>query len=1008
MSTLGHTYSNFRFLVRGVRWVELTLSALIVFFTRSVAHLAFDWRPVAIIFCLGYLWNLGFWYAGRRHLLLERGLDGTRLLVWSWVIADVFTNLMLITFTGLTSSPFMFFMVFPVILSTVALGRPRSGYGVAIGSTLGLAALWAMDRAGSIPHFPAYDEITDASFMEPNVAAASFVISTAVLVSLVYTIFKFRPNFFIFQEGYHAGQFRIQSLRPGAIQELRLEEVESVGPEDLLEELVQNLTLCSDIALGAAVVLPAGGDTVGGTPESGWHSGLMAHRVISTTRRQVIPTWAELDIEHSKLFHEMVHAQTGDLFEGPFALLQQDGLFTKFEEADSYLATPVSQNGRAVVIIIAGLRHPVLSRDEVLVHLLNISSQLRPLLAAESRLSVMRGELSALHNENEVLSRANRLQSDFVSIASHELKTPLTAIGAYTDALIMNAERPNFPERQEFLGVVRQETDRLLRMVNRILDFSQIEFGNRQLHRASISLPQLVEEVVATMRPQFEERRLRVENDFPEGLPKVEVDSDLMRQVFVNLLGNAVKFSPEAGVIRTRAREKASTIEISLTDQGPGIPDNEVQNIFKQFYRVKNQSGEAIDGSGLGLTIVRNIIEVHGGRIDVDGGLGSGATFHFTIPKEQCLNQTRETVLGEVARRPELQHLFKLLVRMVADFMACKIVSVMLLSEDRTELFIQVAYGLDEAIVKKSVARVGEGIAGRVAATGRALLIENVEDLDDRSTPSHPQYETSSLLSVPLSMDGEIVGVINCNNKTSGEVFYPDDLSLLLTLTEKVTYSLSRALRFEDSRNELQKTVSALQALVNLQTSDTQPKRRMVRYAMELGRRLGLTRKQILGLQYACVVHDVGMVNIDWEILKKPGPLNSDERELIRNHPADGVELVSPFLGPDELDEAIRYHHERVDGTGYPSGLSGDHIPLAARIVAIVDAFDSMTSVRAYRTARSAFEAAKELANEAGTQFDPEIVRLFIDILAENGEIDREEWTELKESDPCLRPASLS
>jgi HD-GYP domain-containing protein (c-di-GMP phosphodiesterase class II) len=355
-----------------------------------------------------------------------------------------------------------------------------------------------------------------------------------------------------------------------------------------------------------------------------------------------------------------------------------------------------------------------------------------------------------------------------------------------------------------------------------------------------------------------------------------------------------------------------------------------------------------------------------------------------------------------------LQHLLKLLVRMVADFMQCKIVSVMLLSDERTELYIQVAYGLDESVVKKSVSRVGEGIAGRVAATGRALLIENVEDLDDRNAPNHPQYETNSLLSVPLMMNGEIVGVINCNNKTSGEGFFPDDLSLLLTLTEKVTYSLSRALRFEDSRNELQKTVSALQALVDLQSTDTQPKRRMVRYAMELGRRLGLTRKQILGLQYACVVHDVGMVNVDWEILKKPGPLNNEERELIRQHPADGVELVSPFLGPDEIDEAIRYHHERVDGKGYPNGLSGDHIPLAARIVAIVDAFDSMTSTRAYRPARVAADAAAELIKEAGTQFDPEIVRLFIDILAENGEINRDEWTQLKESDPCLRPASLS
>jgi len=320
---------------------------------------------------------------------------------------------------------------------------------------------------------------------------------------------------------------------------------------------------------------------------------------------------------------------------------------------------------------------------------------------------------------------------------------------------------------------------------------------------------------------------------------------------------------------------------------------------------------------------------------------------------------------------------------------------------------VQVAYGLEESVVKEARTKMGEGISGRVASSGRAMLIENVEDLDEHGGKNLPQYETNSLLSVPLMMNEEIVGVINCNNKTSGEVFYPDDLSLLLTLTEKVTYALSRAVRFEDSRNQLQKTVNALQALVDLQKADEGPSRRMVRYAMEMGRRLGLTKRQILGLQYACVVHDVGMVQLKWDILRKPGPLDADELELMRQHPAAGVELVEPFLGPDEMDEAIRYHHERMDGNGYPNGLAGEQIPLSARIVAIVDAFESMTSARPYRSARSAHEAAAELIDNSGSQFDPEIVRIFIEILAESGELSRDEWNQLKEMEACLRPASL-
>lgn len=1008
MSTLAQSYTNFRFLVRSVRWVELALSALIVIFTREVSHLEFPLVPVLIALGIGFLWNTAFWYAGRRHLLLEKGPEGARLLVWCWVLSDVVLNLTLITLTGLTASPFLFLLAFPVILSTIALGRPLPCYGVAVGSSLGLGALWAMERSGTIPHFAAYGSATEARFLEPDVAAGIVMVSATMLSLVVYMVFRFRPNFFIFQESFQNGRFRVQSFRAGNLQDLRLEEVETVGPEDLLEEVVQNLTLCEDIVFGAAVVLPAGKDTIGGTAVGGWHQGLTTKRVVSTTRRQVIPTWNELNTDTSQLFANLRKGQAGDLWEGPFSVLQEDGLFPNQDDADSYLATVVSQNGRAVVVLIAGLRHPVRSRSDVMLHLLNVSAQLKPLLVAETRLSQMRGELSTLYNENEALSRANKMQSDFVSIASHELKTPLTAIGAYTDALLLHASNPDFPERSEFLSVVRQEADRLLRMVNRILDFSQIEFGNRNLNRQRVSLSDLLDDCVTTMRKQLDERDVSVELSMPGHLPRVDVDPDLMQQVFYNLLGNAEKFSPNGATIHVSAVERASTVDVSIRDEGPGIPESEVEHVFKQFYRVRDDQGEAKEGSGLGLTIVRNIINLHGGKIEVEGGQGTGATFSFTIPKEQCVNEGKETVLGEVTRRPEFNRMMKLLVRMVADYMECKIVSVMLLTADKEELFVQVAYGLEDEIVKSARSRMGEGIAGRVAQSGRAVLIENVEELDGHGIPNNPQYETNSFISVPLTMDQEVIGVINCNNKITGESFYPDDLSLLITLTDKVTMALSRAMEFEDSRDELQQTVMALQALVDLQNAQEGTTRRTVRLCMDLGRRMGLSRRQILALQYACVIHDVGMVKLDWEILRKRGPLTDEELDRIQSHPGEGIELITPFLDSAELDEVIRHHHERVDGTGYPSGLRGDHIPLSARIVAVVDAYDAMTTSRPYRPRQRPADAARELVTNAGTQFDPEVVRQFLDVLAECGEISRDDWISLKEEEHWQHPVSSS
>ncbi len=1006
MTAVVQSYRNFRFLVRGVRWVELAICAFIVIFAREVAQLEFDREPVLIVFGLGIVWNTAFWYAGRRHLLRERGPAGARLLVWCWVVADVVTNLLVILFTGGVASPFLFSLALPVILSTIALGRARVCYGVAVGSALGVGAIWAMQDAGSLPVFAAYAPVTQQRLTTPEAAAAILAILATVLSLFVYMVFRFRPNFFVFQESLKDGRFRIRNFRAGHLRELQLDRVESVGPEDLLEEAVQGLTLARDISFGAAVILPSGSETLGGEAGKAWHRGLTPQRAVSTTRRQVIPTWSECDTESRTLFEQLRIGESDDLFEGPFTVLQEAGLFTSVDSADSYLATAIGELGRPEVLLIAGVSHPIEDRSAVVMHLFHVAAQLRPLLAAESRMCQMRGELSALHSENQSLSRVNKLQSDFVSIASHELKTPLTAIGAYTDALLMNAENSDFPERREFLTVIRHENDRLLRMINRILDFSQIEFGHRALNRRRTDLRSIVEESLLTLRPLIEEKDIEVRIEADPTLSEIAVDPDLTKQVFLNLIGNAAKFSPAHTSITVGIDEEATRLVAWVRDQGPGIPPDEIEHVFKQFYRVRGDGREVPEGSGLGLAIVKNILDMHGGSIDVESEEGEGACFRFVLPKQKYTNHEVPTVLGEVSLRPEFKHLMSLLVQMLADYMNCKIVSVMLLTADRESLRVQVAYGLDEEVVQNARVEVGDGIAGRVAASGRPLLVEDLRHEDHYEGQYPSQYETHSLVSVPMRLDTEVIGVINCNNKVTGEPFNADDLGLLITLAEKVTRALSRAMRFEDVRDELERTIGAIEALIEMESAEVGTSRLAVRLAMDLARRMGLTRHQILALQYACLVHDVGMTSVGAEIVGKRGPLTDDEFDRVRAHPNQGVSLIEPFLSADEVDEIIRYHHERVDGGGYPSGLTGEHIPLPARILAVIDAYDSMTSNRPYRASRTPAEAAAELVTNAGKQFDIEVVRAFLDVLAENAELSRSEYLALKEEQPWLHLVS--
>jgi polar amino acid transport system substrate-binding protein len=149
------------------------------------------------------------------------------------------------------------------------------------------------------------------------------------------------------------------------------------------------------------------------------------------------------------------------------------------------------------------------------------------------------------------------------------------------------------------------------------------------------------------------------------------------------------------------------------------------------------------------------------------------------------------------------------------------------------------------------------------------------------------------------------------------------------------------------------------------------------------------------------------MVEIDADVLDKSGPLTPQDIEKLRRHPSRSVEIIKPFLSADEFGRAIRHHHERYDGTGYPEGLAGEAIPLSARILAVIDAYESMTSDRPWRRALRPAQAANELFAHSGTQFDRRVVEAFLDVLAENAEIGRTEYLDArKEDQECLQPLS--
>lgn len=241
-------------------------------------------------------------------------------------------------------------------------------------------------------------------------------------------------------------------------------------------------------------------------------------------------------------------------------------------------------------------------------------------------------QLRSLQAELEEVRRASRLKDQYLSVATHELSAPLTAMKAYIETLVEHYDEPTFTQGREFLEVLQQETARLIRIVDRTLEISRLTCRQAPLRHERLQLHELAAEVARSLAPLLAERSIRLEVHIPPGVPAVLGDGDMLKQVLVNLIHNAVKFSPEGCPILLRATARGDSVEIEVRDYGFGIAPEELGRIFEPYFRSGDGRVARQRGTGLGLMIVKTIVEQHGGRITVDSQPDHGTTFRFTIP----------------------------------------------------------------------------------------------------------------------------------------------------------------------------------------------------------------------------------------------------------------------------------------------------------------------------------------------------------------------------------------
>jgi signal transduction histidine kinase len=328
-----------------------------------------------------------------------------------------------------------------------------------------------------------------------------------------------------------------------------------------------------------------------------------------------------------------------------------------------YLCLSLLHDGEALGVIAAG---PLLEASEGRARVLRIAhylirlaetlvtGALRRTLTTRVHLAHVEEAYCELQQKTHRLEQAiqrmkdsDRIKANFLATVSHELRTPLTSVLGYSEMLLEGLAGPLNDEQREYLQTVMVKGEQLLGLITTLLDVSRIESVGVELQRTAVDVHELVRDVLQTLAPQGRRKRLNLHAELPEQLWRLDGDRDKLRQVLLNLVGNAIKFTPAYGEIKVVGQNlppdhgpgplgdtgsAIARVQLSVIDTGIGIPSHLHDKVFDAFYQVDNSATREYEGSGLGLAIVRKFVEAHGGQVWVENGDGRGAVFRVTLP----------------------------------------------------------------------------------------------------------------------------------------------------------------------------------------------------------------------------------------------------------------------------------------------------------------------------------------------------------------------------------------
>ncbi|MCK9223584.1 MAG: HD domain-containing protein [Candidatus Muirbacterium halophilum] len=351
------------------------------------------------------------------------------------------------------------------------------------------------------------------------------------------------------------------------------------------------------------------------------------------------------------------------------------------------------------------------------------------------------------------------------------------------------------------------------------------------------------------------------------------------------------------------------------------------------------------------------------------------------VENEYKILSALNRISGAISNIYETREFFSSTLDIILSLLNSQRGFIMFFNKEKNDFEVKVARKMDSEI--RNIDSFSHKIVQNVFEEDNVLIVNSPQD-DSRFSNGKSIFENSikAAIAAPLKYKGENIGVIYLDRQADTEGFNNSDKEFFKSYANYCSLSFERVKMFSELEESYLASIKVLANVLDAKDPYTHGhSERVMEYSVAIAYKMGLNEKDVKNIEFGALLHDIGKVGVDLSILNKPGRLTEDEFAIIKTHPEQGYQIIAPVKFLQDKFSAIKYHHEKWDGTGYPDGLSGEDIPLDARIVAVADTFDAMTSTRSYRKALDKEIAVEEIKRVSGTQFDPRIVEAFLKVV---------------------------